>query len=232
MILAINTSTPQFGIALIEENGTVRTRILLPRLKGHFGTLIPTLDFVLTQSGATMGDMKAVAVTSGPGSFTGLRVGLSLAKGLCRAHDLPLLGISTMAAMANGAPPSDLPVAPILPSRRNEVFTALFEWKDDAALVRVGEDTSLKIEDLPDVFRGPTLFVGNDLRGQHPIIKKYLGEKAILAPPHYWQLDPVQIGVLAMRRLKAGDVDDPSTLTPIYMRPPDIRPNPFPLLYE
>lgn len=232
MILAINTSTPQFGIALIEKIGTVRARILLPRSKGHFGTLVPTLDFLLSESHTSMRDIEAVAVTSGPGSFTGLRVGLSLAKGLCHAHDLSLLGISTMAAMASAAPPTHLPVAPILRSRKNEVFTALFVYNGDGVLVRTGEDTCLKMEDLYDAFQGPTLFVGNDLRAQYPIIKEYLGEKATLAPPHHWQLDPVQIGVLAMRRLKAGDVDDPSTLTPAYMRPPDIRPNPFPLLYE
>lgn len=230
MILALNTATPQFGIALMAANGTVHAGILLPRQKGHFGTLMPAFDFILRESVLTTADISMVAVASGPGSFTGLRVGLSLAKGVCHALGLPLVGISTMAAMASGVSPANLPLAPVLYARKNEVFTALFTRDKGGELLRKRKDICLKFTDLHEVFRSPTLFVGDDFEGQRPLIKEVLGDRAVFAPPQNWKLDPVQIGLLALKRLNDGDLDDPATLTPVYMRPPDLRPNPFPLL--
>ncbi len=232
MILAINTATPQFGIALVATNGTVHAKIMLPRQKGHFGTLMPSLDFLLNESMHEGSDITALAVTSGPGSFTGLRVGLSLVKGVCHALHLPVVGISTTAAMANGVPPTDLPVAPVLYARKNEAFTALFTRDNGGELVREREDICLKFTDLPEVFGSSTLFVGDDFEGQQPLINEVLGDRAVFAPPQHWHLDPVQIGRLALKRLNDGNPDDPATLTPEYMRPPDIRPNPFPLLTQ
>ncbi|MFO7985229.1 MAG: tRNA (adenosine(37)-N6)-threonylcarbamoyltransferase complex dimerization subunit type 1 TsaB [Desulfatiglandaceae bacterium] len=231
MLLALNTSTQQFGIALLRENGTPVANVLLPKGKGHFGNLMPTVDFLLSASDLSIQDITCIAIASGPGSFTGLRVGLSLAKGLSHALHLPLIGISTLEAMASEAPLTDLPVAPMLYSRKNEVFTALFTWNKDRLLVREGEDICLRWKDLPEVFKGgTTLFIGNDFEAQGHDIQESLGARALLAPPHHWHLNPVSIGVAALKRLEAGDFDDPFTLRPMYMRPPDIRPNPFPLL--
>ena len=232
MILAINTSTLQFALALLAEDGTLLTEYLMPGGKGHFGSLMPVLNFMLNSSKSNIRDLKCISVAKGPGSFTGLRVGISLAKGLCHALRVPVVGISSLEALASQIPYANLPVVPVLTSRKGEAFTAQFIMNDDGQLKRSRNDTSLKFEDFPSLFQEPTLFVGNDYPNQGPAINKPLGSLALLAPACFWNLKASSIGALALKKFFLGDLDDPYLLNPLYLRPPDIRPNPFSLLSE
>lgn len=232
MILAINTSTPQFGLAILEAEGTVRAEYLMSEGGGHFGGLMPALHFLVTTSKVDIKDIKCLAVATGPGSFTGLRVGLSAAKGLCHALDKPIMGISSLEALASQLRYSVLPIAPILDSRKGELFTARFMWSNDQGLNRIMGDTALRFEDFPAVFDKTALFVGNDFSRQGPLLKEILGPRAVLAPPNYWNLKASSIGSLGINRFRARDFDEPQNLTPIYLRPPDIRPNPYPPQFD
>lgn len=225
MILALNTSTLQFGLALLEEDGTIRGELLMSKGRRHFGGLMPSLHFLLTTSGSDIGEIHCLVVAVGPGSFTGLRVGLSAAKGLCHALKVPIIGVSSLEAMASQLPYSDHPTAPILGSRKGEVFIAQFIWGDNHSLIRIKEDTSLKFEDLPSQCERPTLFIGNDFASQGPIIKKMLGPDGLLAPSHLWNIKSSAMGFLGLKRFQAHDFDDPQSLNPLYLRPPDIRPS-------
>jgi tRNA A37 threonylcarbamoyladenosine modification protein TsaB len=122
---------------------------------------------------------------------------------------------------------TDLPVVPILHSRKGEAFTAQFTWNDTGELIRSGDDNSLKFEAFPSLFQKPTLFVGNDYGNQGPAINKLLGSLAHLAPACFWNLRASSIGSLALKKFLLGDLDDPYLLNPVYLRPPDIQPNPF-----
>jgi tRNA threonylcarbamoyladenosine biosynthesis protein TsaB len=230
MILAINTSTQQFSLALLAEDGTLLTEHLMPGGKGHFGSLMPALDFMLNASKSNIRDIKCISVATGPGSFTGLRVGISLAKGLCHGLRVPAVGISSLEAIASQIPYADLPVVPVLTSRKGEAFTAQFIWNDNGELIRSGDDTSLKFEDFPSLFQKPALFVGNDYGNQGHLLKKLLGPSAHLAPSSLWNLKASSVGSLALKKFLVDDPDDPYLLNPVYLRPPDIRPNPFGLL--
>lgn len=203
------------------------TEYLMPGGKGHFGSLMPALDFMLNSSKSEIRDVKCISVAKGPGSFTGLRVGIALAKGLCHALQVPVVGISSLEAMANQIPYTDLPVVPVLHSRKGEAFTAQFTWNDNGELIRSGDDTSLKFEDLPSLFQKPALFIGNDYANQGPHINKLLGPLALLAPACFWNLRASSMGSLALKKFLLGDLDDPYLLNPVYLRPPDIQPNPF-----
>ncbi|HDZ91829.1 MAG: tRNA (adenosine(37)-N6)-threonylcarbamoyltransferase complex dimerization subunit type 1 TsaB [Deltaproteobacteria bacterium] len=227
MILAINTSTPQFSLALLDGDGTLLTEQIMSGGKGHFKALMPALDFMLQSNGFKIDEVRCIGVATGPGSFTGLRVGIALAKGLCHALELPLVGISSLEAMANQIPWADLPLVPVLTSRRGEAFTTLFRRGPRGELVRSGVDMSIKFEDFPSCFTEPAMFVGNDYRDQAPRIKDLLGPSALLAPAFLWNLKASSIGSLALKRFASGDLDDPYQLTPVYLRPPDIRPNPY-----
>lgn len=229
MILTIDTSARQFGIALLRPSGTSLAHVLVPKGKGHSGRLMAALDFLLKASDVTIQDITCIAAATGPGSFTGLRVGLSLAKGLAHALNLPVIGVSTLEALADAAPLTPLPVAPVLYARKNEIFTALFTWNEAQLLVRKHKDTCIRWADLPQFFPHPTLFIGNDFDTQAPLIQSELNHKAHLAPPHHWNINPIAVAAVALRRLRTGDAEGPSMLTPVYLRPPDIRPNPFPL---
>jgi tRNA threonylcarbamoyladenosine biosynthesis protein TsaB len=226
MILAINTSTVQFSLALLSESGGLVAEHLMSEGKGHFGSLMPTLHFLLNSSEREIREVKCISVATGPGSFTGLRIGLSLSKGLCQALRVPIVGISTLEAMAVQAPCAGLPVVPILHSRKGEVFTARFIWENERGLKRAGEDTWVRFDDAPLLFQEPSLFVGNDYPTQGTRLKDLLGERALLAPLHCWSLRASAVGSLALERFLQGDLDDPCALNPVYLRPPDIRPNP------
>lgn len=223
MILAINTSTVQFSLALLSESGGLVAEHLMSEGKGHFRNLAPALDFLLNSSEREIREVTCISVATGPGSFTGLRIGLSLSKGLCHALRVPIVGISTLEAMAVQAPCAGLPVVPILYSRKGEVFTARFIWENARGLKRAGEDTWVRFDDAPLLFREPSLFVGNDYPTQGTRLKNLLGERALLAPLHCWCLRASAVGSLALERFLQDDLDDPSTLNPVYLRPPDIR---------
>jgi len=229
MILSLNTSTPQFGLAVMKEDGTILAEYFMSREKG-FGSLMPALHFLLSKLKADVHDQKAIIVATGPGSFTGLRVGLSAAKGLCHGLGIPIIGISSLEAMASQIPYSDLPIVPILYSRKNEFFTARFTLKNGNTIIRDMEDLAVKTDDLPTLINRPTRFIGNDFSSQVPAIKKVLNSLAHMAPAHCWNLKASAIGALGLKRFHAHDFDEPQTLDPLYLRPPDIKPNPFPVM--
>jgi len=226
MILAINTSTLQFSLALLSESGGLIAEHLMTEGKGHFRNLMPALHFLLSSSEREIHDVTCIAVATGPGSFTGLRIGLSLSKGLCHALRVPIVGISTLEALALQAPSAGLPIVPLLHSRKGEVFAARFVWENISGLKRTGEDTWVRFDDLPLLFQEPSLFVGNDYPTQGTRLKKLPGESVLLAPVHCWCLRASSVGSLAIEKFLHGDPDDPYALSPVYLRPPDIRPNP------
>jgi len=227
MILAINTSTLQFSLALVSLKGAIVAEHLMSEERGHFGRLMPTLDFLLTSSGRKIQEAVCIAVATGPGSFTGLRIGISLAKGLCHALGVPIIGVSSLEAMAMQAPNLDVPVVPLLYSRKNEVFMARFVWGAEGRLQREQEDSWVQFSNIPRLFPGSALFVGNDYPNQGAQLRGLMGEQALLAPLHAWHLRASTVGALALERHLAGDTDDPHLLNPVYLRPPDIRPNPY-----
>ncbi|MBW2708635.1 MAG: tRNA (adenosine(37)-N6)-threonylcarbamoyltransferase complex dimerization subunit type 1 TsaB [Deltaproteobacteria bacterium] len=226
MILALNTATRQCSIALLRMDRTVIAENLMSEGKGHFGSLMPAVDMLITGSGFKPKDIQCVAVAAGPGSFTGLRVGLSLAKGFCQALRVPVIGISSLRALAFQLPFSPLPIAPLLSSRKGEVFTALFLWNRENELQRKEKDNCFKLDALPSLFPEPTVFIGNDFSNQGNLLKEWVGSHAKIAPPQCWQLSASSVGTLALARFDAGDFDDPGALIPRYYRPPDIRSKP------
>jgi len=227
MILAVNTATPQFSLALLTREGQVLAEVLMSGGKGHFANLMPALQWMLRSSERNIREVTCVSVATGPGSFTGLRIGISLGKGLSHALNATMVAVSSLEAMAIQVPFVDVPVVPILHSRKGEVFAARFVWENNRQLKRVLEDTWVRWEDLPRLFHESAFLVGNDYRQQGTPLKELLNNRAVLAPPHCWCPRASSVGSLALDRLLEGDGDDPSSLQPVYLRPPDIRPNPF-----
>lgn len=227
MLLAINTSTTQFSVALMENNATILSEYTASKGARHFGGLMPAIDFMIKGTATSAGDISAIAVANGPGSFTGLRVGISFAKGLAHGLDIPLIGVSTLEALANQLPYCGLCLAPLLDSRKDEVFTARFVMESETRVRRLGEDITVKFTYLPEIFEGHTLFIGNNFALQAGILKGIFDSKAHLAPPDLWNLKASSVGALGLKALKDRGPDDPHDLKPIYLRPPDIRPNPY-----
>ena len=199
----------------------------MARGKGHFGSLIPTLQFLLSSAAKEIRTLGGVAVATGPGSFTGLRVGLATAKGLCHGLEVPLVGVPSLDALANQLPFTPFPILAVLDSRKGELFTATYCWTEAGELEKTTQEASLPVSHVSSLVKMNTIVIGNNFQSQTHLLKETLGRRASFAPSHYWNLRASSLGFLALRRLHAGDVDDPQLLTPLYLRPPDIRPNPL-----
>lgn len=225
MILAINTTTLQFGLAILKKDGSLLSEHLLSRGKGHFGGLMPTLDFMLARAGIGLESLEGIAVALGPGSFTGLRVGLSTAKGLSHSLDTPIIGVPSLDAMAAQLPHSRLPIVAVLDSRKDEYFTASYTWTRHGELKQKKEASCLRLDDFPLFFSEQSLFVGNDFSNQAGKLKKRLPDTALLAPAPFWTNGASAVGFLGLERFQKKDFDDRHSLCPLYLRPPDIRPH-------
>jgi tRNA threonylcarbamoyladenosine biosynthesis protein TsaB len=227
MILAINTSTPQFSVAVLQESGLLLAEQVIAGKSKNFRALMPALDALLEYSGVEFRHLSALATAVGPGSFTGLRVGLALAKGICHGLGIPAIGVSSLEAMASQWPDETFPICPIIESRKGEAFAAVFR-KEGQDLVRMSPDKCLKFGDLRGMIEETTLFLGNDFDRQEGVIREVLGPKARIAPSHSWVLRASAVGLVGMRRIRDQGPGSLPDLTPSYLRPPDIRPNPFP----
>lgn len=227
MILAINTSTTQFGLALMKGEGTVLAEYLISPGSKNFNGFMPAVHSLLSSCNVEILDLKAVVVAIGPGSFTGLRVGVSGAKGIAHGLKIPIIGISSLEAMANQIPYANYPLCVMMSARKGEVFIALFHWDDEKMMIRVTEDTSMKLKELARIIDRPTLFLGNDFKSQGDPIKETLGGKAFLAPSYLWNLRASAVGTSGLKRFLDHDFDDIRDLVPCYLSTPDIRPGPI-----
>jgi tRNA threonylcarbamoyladenosine biosynthesis protein TsaB len=227
VILAINTSTPQFSLALVEEGGALLAEwTLSPRTK-DFRHFMTALDHLLQVSGVALEEIRGLAAAKGPGSFTGLRVGLSAAKGFCEGLGVPMVALSSLEVLASQCPGVSIPICPVIDSRKEEVFAALYTWSDEQELVRLEPETCLKIRDLPGFIKKRAFVVGTDFNRQRGPIASAAGDRAVFAPPSFWSLRAATLGMLAARRARVQGFDDVQDVVPSYLRPPDIRPNPY-----
>jgi tRNA threonylcarbamoyladenosine biosynthesis protein TsaB len=229
MILAINTSTKQSCLALMNVKGEVISEYLLSSKAKNFNDFMPMLVSMIDTCGFKIEDLKAICIAIGPGSFTGLRVGLSTAKGLAHTLNIPTIGVSGLEALAAQLPYTLLPVCPMISSRRDEVFLSLYQWDRKQGQQKVINETAVRLRDLGSVINTPTIFIGNDFNKQKDIIERTLREMAFFAPSYLWNLKAASVGAIGLERYLRNDTDDIRDLVPTYLRPPDIRPNPTPV---
>lgn len=209
-LLAIESSTLAGGVALLDGD-RLRAEYLLDVSATHSERLMPAIDRVLADAGWRAADLQGLAVAVGPGSFTGLRIGLSAAKGLAFALGIPIAAVPTLDAMAAALPFAALPVCPVLDARKGEVYCALYRWSGNA-MHREWEYLALPPATLAARFTEPVILLGD---GAHAVASPYVRP----APPHRRVPSPAAVGVLGLARLAAGEVVAAADLTPIYLRP-------------
>ena len=228
MLLAINSSTVQYSIALMTMQGVIIAEYMVTPKGKTFTGFIPAIDQLFRASGADIKNIKVVAVSTGPGSFTGLRVGLSAAKGIAYSMDIPLIGISGIDALASSIPCAEKQVCAMIASRRDEVFYAFFRREEGHNLagndlVRQSGDESMKIKDVGILIDCPTIIVGNDFQKQVLLIQESGNEYMIFAGPEHWNLRASSVGMLGLKRFHNNDFDDVMDIIPNYIQAPDIR---------
>lgn len=216
-ILALETSTLTGGVALLDGDCLLAEYTLSIRTT-HSERLMAAVDRLLNDSGWGVETLEGVAVSIGPGSFTGLRIGVSTAKGLGMALGIPLVGVPTLDALAALLPHASDPVCPILDAKKGELYTSLFHW-DGGRMVRDWEYLALTPEDLCSRLSGSVIFVGDGVGAFGDLLRRALGVRAKLAPPGRRLPSAACVAQLGHDRLLSGETVEPARLTPLYIRP-------------
>ncbi len=221
-VLGIDTGTPVARIGVV-GGGRVLAALSRPA-RSHGADLPDLIDAAMTEAGLRMAELGAIAVGIGPGSFTGLRVGLSYAKGLIIASGLKLAGIPSLDAMALCG--ASLPeacagttVCPLLDARRGEVYASLYRVGADA-LERLSGDLVVPLEDFAKQTTGEVVFVGEQKAEQAcAAVQAGGGRRAVRAGNAELQLVGAYVAALGAARIARGESDRPESLEPRYVRP-------------
>jgi len=219
-LLAIDSSTDNASLA-IARDGEVLTEVSWHCRQNHSVELMPRLSRLLEQAGIDIKSIGGVVVARGPGSFNGLRVGISTAKGLAFGLGVPFVGISTLEAAAYQHAETGLPVCPIVNAGRGEIAAAIYQQKDGEWQQVIAEHITT-VSDLCSKITGRTIFCGELTPPIIDVLTARLGRKAIIPPPSSGLRRAVFLTALGLKRIQSGDCDQPSTLQPIYLRRPQI----------
>jgi tRNA threonylcarbamoyladenosine biosynthesis protein TsaB len=221
-ILAIDTSSVAGSIALVED-GLVAGELMVSDVGRHSKWLLGAVDEFLKDQGLEVSEIDLFAVGSGPGSFTGLRIGISTLKGLAWALGRPVIGVSTLEALAMNLSVEDGLVCPLLDARKKQVYSALFSVKA-GRLERLFNDKAFSPEGLIDALRGgghigndaPTLtFLGHGLDPYAGFIESEI-DGCSFAPQGLWDVSAASIGLIAHSR--RSEATEPRALLPVYRR--------------
>ena len=218
LLLAFETSAKAASVALFQDSKLLGESYQNTGLT-HSQTLMVMAEDLLTQCSHTPQDVQAVAVAEGPGSFTGVRIGVAAAKGFAWGSDIPCYGVSTLESMALGLGAYQGYICPVMDARRSQVYNALF-YVNRGVVSRVTEDRAIALSDLKTellTLSEPIFLVGdgstltyNTLSGEIPGL--------VLPPEQKMHQRAVGVGLAALQKIAAGEIGDGNALTPNYLR--------------
>lgn len=213
-ILAIDTSALTATAAILEDDVLLGEISITTKLT-HSQTIMPMIDELLKKVSLDISDIDLFACSEGPGSFTGLRIGIGTVKGLAFGLDKPVCAVSTLEALAYNIAPTPYAIAPIMDARRGQVYNAVYSWQGEELLC-TAEPRALSVEELCSEITEKTIFVGDGVRVHREKIKELLGENAIFAPPQNL-LQRASSVAYASRNKKAVSAAE---LSAVYLRKP------------
>lgn len=219
-ILGIDAATQVAGVGIVDETKVIAEGWLNTG-KTHSQRLLPLLDSLLQNSQITWDDIHGLAVTVGPGSFTGLRIGLATVQGLAQVLRKPVAGIVSLDALAENVAGVSGLVCPILDARKNEVYTALYRSEEDR-MIRLSPYQAINpevlLKELVSLDEKVT-FLGDAVPVFQDLIKGVLGERAFFAPLTRNLLRGVEVAALGMKKFQQGQAENYFEIKPFYLRP-------------
>ena len=214
MILAIDTSTQWMGLALYDGSQILYEKVWRTNRR-HTVELVPSIRNCFTETGIEISSLTAVAVALGPGSFTSMRIGLAVAKGLSLSLHISVIGIPTLDIAAFGQPVQELPLFCVLKVGRGR-FAAQEYKSNGKTWETTGELLTLTPQELEERVISPTLICGEiDAEDRRTLERRW--RNALVASPAANMRRPAHLAEMAWVRLAAGQVDDPVSLAPIYV---------------
>ena len=219
LIYLLDTSGPTAGVALWQD-GDIRYEALLHHQLTHSESALSMTEEAYLKTGLELADTDYFAVIAGPGSFTGVRIGVTTVKALARAHHKPCIALSALEAMARSQGAFDGLICPMQNARRNQVYTALF---DGLSGERIEDDQPAMLLDwvndaLEKAEGRRVLLTGDGMTAYRDTLEKLSDDRLILADASHAYLRPASAAVLASERI--GSAVSSDALAPIYLRPP------------
>ncbi|MBO5317245.1 MAG: tRNA (adenosine(37)-N6)-threonylcarbamoyltransferase complex dimerization subunit type 1 TsaB [Oscillospiraceae bacterium] len=218
LLLAFETSAKAGSVALYRD-GCLLAEAYENTGLTHSQTLMTMAEAMLKNSGFTPQQVEAVAVAAGPGSFTGVRIGVAAAKGFAWGGELPCYGVSTLEAMALGFGTWEGTVVCVMDARRNQVYNALFSARD-GHLTRLCEDRAISLEELAEALEkipGPLYLVGDGSRVCYNALSRQLA-RLVMPPEHRMHQRAAGVALAAAKKIAAGENGDGAALEPNYLR--------------
>lgn len=223
-IAALDSSGLVASVAVIEDEILV-AEYTVHYKKTHSQTLLPMLDEVRKMIELDLGTLSAIAVSAGPGSFTGLRIGSATAKGLGLALELPIIPVPTIDALAYNLYGTDKLVCPLMDARREQVYTGLYEYERNEngtyALHRLLEQCAIGIEEIAQIvnsFEREVIFLGDGVPVYKEQLEKMVKVPYCIAPAHLNRQRASSVGVLGMQLYQKGIYESAKEHKPVYLR--------------
>ena len=218
LLMAFETSAKAGSVALHDGEKLLGQSVCNTGLT-HSQTLMVMGSDLLKNTGLTPQNVTAVAVAAGPGSFTGVRIGVAAAKGFAWGAELPCCGVSTLEAMAESLGIYQGYVCPVMDARRSQVYNALF-YVNCGEIRRVREDRAIALADLAEELKnleGPIFLVGDGSNLTYNTLREQIGE-LVLPPEHRMHQRATGVALVAEKKIAAGETCDANALTPNYLR--------------
>jgi tRNA threonylcarbamoyladenosine biosynthesis protein TsaB len=216
-VLGIDTSTSCGSVGLIDDREIISDYLLNIPVT-HSERLLGAVEFVLREAHCSIGNIDGWAISLGPGSFTGLRIGMSTVKGLAYATGKPVAGVPTLDVLASQIAPTPYLICPILDARKQELYTAFYRYKEGISLQRQSDYQAIRLEDLVKNIKERTIFLGEGLKTYGDFLLNSLPTLAIFPPPSLSVSHGSIVAKLGFEHLQKGEHLELSTFVPIYVR--------------
>jgi tRNA threonylcarbamoyladenosine biosynthesis protein TsaB len=219
-VLGIDTSTTCGSIGLIHDESVI-SEYLLNLSVTHSERLLDAIDLVLRKARCSLVDLDGFAISLGPGSFTGVRIGVSTVKGLSYAVQKPVVGVSTLDVLASQISPTPYLICPVIDARKGEVYSAFYRYEDSSRLKRLSEYQAIRPEVLFGKLNEPTIFLGDGVKTYEEDLRNSLKSFALFSPAALHIPRGSAVARLGAELLMRGELLDLATFTPLYVRPSD-----------
>lgn len=219
-ILGIDGSGLSASVAILEDEKLIAEYTINNKLT-HSQTLMPMINEICQMVKLDLSTLDAIGVTSGPGSFTGLRISAGTAKGMALGLDIPIVGVPTLDAIAHNIPYTDYLICPIMDARRSHLYSALYKWENDA-LNRLTDHMIIPVIDVIKTLvkrDEKVIFMGDGIDVYKKEIMKGLGDKTYFAPPSLRLQRASTVALLAIEKVRQGDIISHMDYAPVYLRP-------------
>lgn len=218
LTLAIECATRTLGMAFLDQK-KILAEIYLDTGGHHTEVLLPTLEKLFLMAGLAMEQIDLLVCSTGPGSFTGVRIGVATIKGLAFATGKPIVGVSTLEALAMNLHPSGRLICPLLDARKNQVYAGLYRIGPEGVPEAVGPDRLTDIESLVKALAAEEVdFVGEAAIFYQQRICEGESRGSLLKSCHFCRLNASAVGLIGLHRYRLGQIEDPVTFSPNYVR--------------